>query len=94
MHFVETSFIFLLCDGISQFTLTYICACVHTRAHTHTVFRISQDPYVLSNAAFILSFALFQGVSLVSKLTSLLIIFKLFIENAMNSSIAPTNLSP
>lgn len=71
-----------------------MCLCAHMCTHTHTVFRISQDPYVLSNAAFILSFALFQGVSLVSKLTSLLIIFKLFIENAMNSSIAPTNLSP
>ena len=92
MHFVETPFIFLLRDGISQFTLTYMCAWVHT--HTHTVFRISQDPYVLSNAAFILSFSLFQGVSLVSKLTSLLIIFKLFIEHATNSATAPTNLSP
>ena len=70
------------------------CVLVHTHTHTHTVFRISQDPYVLSNAAFILSFALFHGVSLVSKLTSLLIIFKLFIEYAMNSAIAPTNLSP
>lgn len=71
---------------------SHTCVLVHT--HTHTVFRISQDPYVLSNAAFILSFALFQGVSLMSKLTSLLIIFKLFIEYAMNSAIAPTNLSP
>ena len=36
MHFVETSFIFLLHDGISQFTLTYMYAWVHTHTHTHT----------------------------------------------------------
>ena len=59
---------------------TYVCA--HARTHTHThkhiMFRISQNPNVLSNAVFMIWFSFFQGVSLVLKLTSFLIIFKLF----------------